>query len=85
MTTITETQPQTRLGWKSSWKTARDYAVTLLSIDTDEDGIPYERQVGVLWDEGVVPNWEEWLEDFNRLEGEEYILVSAVDVTEKAG
>jgi len=63
-------------------QTQRDYAVTLLSTEVDEDGIPFERYVGVLWDEGVTPDWDEWLKDFNRLQGEEYILLSAVDVTD---
>jgi hypothetical protein len=63
-------------------KKQRDFAVTLMTTEVDECGIPYERKVSVLWDEGVTPDWDDWLTTFNRMEGEEYTLHSVIEVTD---
>ncbi len=55
-----------------------EYIVTLETVDTDELGIGYERQVAVRFDAEV--NWDNWLDYFNKQECEEYKIHQIVEV-----
>lgn len=60
--------------------TPKEYVVTLLTVDTDEYGAPWERTMNVIWDMGVIPNWHDWLKAFNELESEPYSLFEVIEV-----
>jgi hypothetical protein len=42
--------------------TPSEYAVTLLTHEVDEHGAGWERRVNVVWNAGVTPDWNSWLE-----------------------
>jgi len=59
---------------------AKEYVVIVHTVDTDENGAPWGRAINVVWDAGVTPDWEDWIENFNSLEDEPYNLVEIVEV-----
>lgn len=50
----------------------KEYVVTVLTLETDEYGAPWERKMNVVWDAGITPDWDSWLASFNELENEPY-------------
>lgn len=59
---------------------AKEYVVIVHTVDTDEHGAPWGRAINVVWDAGVVPDWESWMENFNELEDEPYKLIEIVPI-----
>ena len=60
---------------------AREFFVQLLTVDTDEEGIPWGHDVAVSFDAGVTPDWEQWLKLYNADEDEPYQIAQIEEVT----
>jgi hypothetical protein len=74
MNSVTQTK-QTR-----SQVLPKEYVVIVHTVDTDEHGAPWGRAINVVWDAGITPDWEDWMENFNSLEDEPYELKRVVEV-----
>jgi hypothetical protein len=46
---------------KRSQVAPKEYVVTLETIETDEHNAPWSHQVNVVWDAGIIPDWDYWL------------------------
>lgn len=60
---------------------AREFFVHLLTVDTDELGVPWGHDVAVSFDAGVTPDWERWLALYNADEDEPYQIAQIEEVT----
>ncbi|MGL5807325.1 MAG: hypothetical protein ACRC11_18120 [Xenococcaceae cyanobacterium] len=58
----------------------KEYVVTVLTLETDEHGAPWERKMNVVWDAGITPDWDSWLASFNELEDEPYQIDKVKEV-----
>ena len=59
----------------------RDFAVTLTTQETDEDGVPWERKIGVQIEAGITPQWDEWLTCFNQHESQTHFIQEIIEMT----
>jgi hypothetical protein len=58
---------------------ATEYVVTLVSLETDDQGAGFARTVAVSVDPGIRPDWNYWLDHYCELEGVRY---SVLDISE---
>lgn len=76
MTTLTQNQ------------TATEFVVSLISVNPDLDAdypdVFNTRTMAVSFDAGVTPDWQQWLETFNRYESEAYKIQAVSQLSDFA-
>lgn len=60
----------------------QDYAVDVITLETDENGIPWGTTVSVRWDGGIEPDWDGWLENYNEFNDEPVAIANIVKIEE---
>jgi hypothetical protein len=62
----------------------KEYFVTLVTTEVDEYGAPWEHKVNVVWDAGIIPDWDYWLLLYNQDEKEVYRIDKIIPVDPEA-